>query len=129
MLLIARRLLAAVTALMIIGGGLSTCLGWQANAGGRMACCQEDGTCPDTVYAVRVTPAAPAADQQEADRCCAAGEQHRSSETGVLMTVAPPLTADWLPVTPPHPVPISDTATSTRPPGSRLHLRLSVLLV
>ena len=69
-------LTAVIVAALLASASVSVCAGWASSAQARMACCATAGhDCAD----------------EQADDCCAAGEQRQHSETpAALSSIAPP---------------------------------------
>jgi hypothetical protein len=112
------RLVTVVTVLALLSGyGAATCLGWQASASARAACCKAaDHVC----------------DQADADDCCAQGEQRRngSPSIAIALPVTPSMT-EFTVLVPPH-VPSRPTRSrELAPPAPHVspHVLLSVFLV
>jgi len=124
---------SAVCMLALSQNAVAQCVGWQATAEARKACC-EDGACPLHHHEVEAAGSPTPVTQTAADDCCAQSRQSDSSPSAtafastitlavlhslppVALGLAPPapLTAPWETPSPPSHVP--------------KYLLLSVLLV
>ena len=131
---LSRRLVAIAAVLTLCAGNLAVCAGWQASPEARMACCQDESTCPMHKSAGHGSAAHHRLTQAQADSCCSGSEQNESATTrpdlvssGVValvpatvpMVVMPTVTAleEWRALVP--------LRVSTVPK----HLLLSVFLV
>lgn len=77
-----RRLTAAVAVLALSVGNLAVCAGWRATPEARMACCQDESTCPMHKSTGHDSAAHHHLTQAQADSCCAGSEQNESATTG-----------------------------------------------
>ena len=78
---LSRRLAAIAAVLTLCAGNLAVCAGWQASPEARMACCQDESTCPMHKSAGHGSPAHHQVTQTQADNCCAGSEQSESATT------------------------------------------------
>jgi len=86
-----RRAVVAVIVIYMASGSLELCAGWQASPAARVACCEDELTCPQhpsSDAGAMVTPT-----QAAADLCCATSEQNDSPQQASAVhsatTVAP----------------------------------------
>jgi hypothetical protein len=86
---------------IMAAGNVAVCAGWENSAEARMACCENNESCPmhkgDTGNLVR----SQSISQTEADRCCAGSERHEAATSpGAFVAIeALPIVADWFAVT------------------------------
>ena len=69
--------MAAVLTLCV--GNLAVCAGWQATPDARMACCQDESTCPMHKSGSHGSDVKHSVTQAQADDCCAGSERGQSS--------------------------------------------------
>jgi hypothetical protein len=129
-----RRLAAIATVLTLCVGNLAVCAGWQATAEARMACCQDESTCPTHKSDSHHSAVKHAVTQAQADDCCAGSERGDSATTTATFALSAVVTftAVILPV-------VADSNAQALqdwrafvplpPPPIPRHLLLSVLLV
>ena len=72
-------MIAAVLALC--AGNVAVCAGWQATSEARMACCENEATCPMHKSDSHGSGFTHSVTQAQADNCCAASERGHSSTT------------------------------------------------
>jgi hypothetical protein len=77
-----RRLAATAAVLALSVGNVAVCAGWRATPAARMACCQDESTCPMHKSAEHGSAAHHQLTQAQADSCCAGSEQSESATTG-----------------------------------------------
>jgi hypothetical protein len=129
-----RRLVAIATVLTLCVGNLAVCAGWQATAEARLACCQDESTCPMHESDSHHSAVKHSVTQTQADDCCAGSERSDSATTTstFALSAVVTFTAAILPVVADSNTPaLQDWRAFVRlpvPPIPR-HLRLSVLLV
>jgi hypothetical protein len=75
------RLAAALMILALCAGNLAVCAGWRATPEARMACCQDETTCPMHKSESRHTDSKHQITQAQADSCCAGSERSDSATT------------------------------------------------
>ena len=129
-----RRLSAIVAVLTLCIGNLPVCAGWQASAEARMACCEDESTCPMHKSNAPRSTSQHQLTQAQADTCCAtASNRIQTSVAGATFVlanaIALPVHADAVV---PIPVPALQEWRALVPlPASPVpkHLLLSVLLV
>lgn len=73
--MLGRRLAALMLSLLVVSGHLAECAGWLGSPEARMACCEDEQTCPMHHNGSTPTASAHAVSQADADRCCGASEQ------------------------------------------------------
>ena len=76
-----RRLTVAAAVAALSVGNLAVCAGWRATAEARMACCQDESTCPLHESAKHGSAPHHQLTQAQADTCCAASERNDSATT------------------------------------------------
>ena len=76
-----RRLAATAAVLALSVGNLAMCSGWRATPEARMACCQDESTCPMHKSAGHGSASDHPLTQAQADSCCAGSEQSESATT------------------------------------------------
>lgn len=130
-----RRRLAAIAAILTLGvGNVAVCAGWQATPEARMACCQDDATCPMDKSDSDAPGVRHSVTQTQADDCCAGSERSQSSTTNstFVLSAASASTPAIAPVVAPSNVPALQGWRAFVPlPVAHVpkHLLLSVLLV
>jgi hypothetical protein len=131
---LARRLAALTAALALCLGHLSVCAGWQASAAARMACCEDESTCPMHKSDTNGFAPRPQLTQAQADTCCAAtANRTQSSVSGhtfvLANLIALPAVAD--PVVSVPVLALQEWRALAPSPVSPVprHLLLSVLLI
>jgi len=77
--MLARRLAALTAALTLCLGNLSVCAGWLASAAARMACCEDESTCPMHRSDTHGATPRHQLTQAQADTCCAATSNRMQS--------------------------------------------------
>ena len=129
-----RRLAAVAAVLTLSVGNLAVCAGWRATPEARMACCQDEATCPMHKSGGHGSESQHSITQAQADTCCAGSERNESSttrtalvSTGIValvpatvplvVTPAVPALEEWRALVPLRVSPVSK------------HLLLSVFLV
>ena len=70
-----RRLAALMLSLLVVSGHLADCAGWLSSPEARMACCEDEQTCPMHHNGSTPTASSHSVSQTDADRCCGASEQ------------------------------------------------------
>ena len=91
------RCLAAVAAVLTLCvGNVAVCAGWQATPQARMACCQDEASCPMHKSESHGSRSMHHVTQAQADNCCAGSEQNDSATTrtsfvasGVILALVP----------------------------------------
>ena len=74
------RPVAALLLLLVgFGSTASVCAGWQASAAARMACCENEATCPMHPTTQQGQRTRTRVSQVDADNCCAASERGTST--------------------------------------------------
>jgi hypothetical protein len=76
-----RRLAALAAVLMLCIGNVAVCSGWQATPEARMACCQDEATCPMHKSESHGSRTKHHVTQVQADNCCAGSERNDSATT------------------------------------------------
>jgi hypothetical protein len=76
-----RRLAAVAAVLMLCIGNVAVCSGWQATPEARMACCQDEATCPMHKSESHGSGSKHHVTQVQADNCCAGSERNDSATT------------------------------------------------
>jgi hypothetical protein len=123
---------AAVLTLCV--GDVAACAGWEATAEARMACCQDEASCPMHKSEAHGAASNHHVTQAQADNCCAGSERNNSAATraafaslGLVVLVPASIALVVMPSVPAleqwralAPLPISPVPK---------HLLLSVLLV
>ncbi|HXD16136.1 MAG TPA: hypothetical protein VN654_03910 [Vicinamibacterales bacterium] len=130
----ARRLAALTAALTLCLGHLSVCAGWQASAAARMACCEDESTCPMHKADTRGSTPRHQLTQVQADTCCAAtSNRTQASVTGTTFVLSNAIALPTLvgPVVPAPVLALQEWRALAPLPVSPVpkHLLLSVLLV
>jgi hypothetical protein len=129
-----RRLAALAAVLMLCIGNVAVCAGWQATPEARMACCQDEASCPMHKSESHSSRSNHHVTQVQADNCCAGSERNDSATTrpafassGIVALVAANVP---LVVTPSVPA-LQECRAFIPPPVSTTpkHLLLSVFLV
>lgn len=72
--MLGRRLAALVLSLFVVSGHVADCVGWLSSPEARMACCEDEQTCPMHHNGAAPVASPHALSQADADRCCAASE-------------------------------------------------------
>lgn len=129
-----RRLFAVAAVLMLSVGNLAVCAGWRATPDARMACCQDEATCPMHKSESHGSQSKHDITQAQADDCCAGSERNHSTTTRTSF-IASAIVA-LVPASTPLVVTLNTPAVQVwrafvPPPLSPIpkHLLLSVLLV
>ena len=78
-----RRLAAIAMVLTLLVGTLAVCAGWQATPEARMACCQDESTCPMHKSDSHGSGLKHSLTQAQADTCCAGSERNDSATTRI----------------------------------------------
>lgn len=128
------RAVAFFVVLALSAASPAICRGWVPTPEARMACCQDEATCPMHAKDPDRTDSRRVVTQRDADRCCAASEKDDSGSSGSAPLVAFSLEVATSPVPLVVPAPaihpgvfaLSAGASPERVPR---HLQLSVLLV
>ena len=76
-----RRLTAIAAVLTLSVGNLAVCAGWRATPEARMACCQDESTCPMHKSDGHGSAPRHHVTQAQADTCCAGSEQNELTTT------------------------------------------------
>ena len=76
-----RRFVAIAAVLTLCVGNLAVCAGWQETPEARMACCQDESTCPMHKSDKDGHRAHHELTQVQADTCCAGSERNDSATT------------------------------------------------
>lgn len=134
MLPIVRRVAALAAVLTLCVGNAALCAGWQATPEARMACCQDEASCPMHHSESHGPGATHHVTQAQADDCCAGSERNESapSRTSVAAaTIAAPVPASAPLIVVPTAPALQEWRAFAPLPGSPVpkHLLLSVLLV
>jgi hypothetical protein len=132
--LMARRIAAALIVFALFGAGAAPCAGWESSAKARHDCCV-DGQCPDQVEAHSHSGHHPGGvTQGQADQCCAISEQQNQQRAaqfaGTTFLLLPPTESVVVAVADIRPSDGTDLfAVPVPSPPARLHLLYSVFLV
>jgi hypothetical protein len=73
------RLTTVFLAIALLAGNVGVCPGWAATPEARMACCDENGTCPMRRGQSDKSASGKALTQAQADSCCASSERDEST--------------------------------------------------
>src|SRR5436305_12986383 len=87
-----RRLTVAAAVAALSVGNLAVCAGWEATPEARMACCQDESTCPMHKSDSHSSGVKHSVTQEQADDCCAGSERSDSATTNstfVLSGIVP----------------------------------------
>ena len=76
-----RRLTAIAAVLTLSVGNLAVCAGWRGTPEARMACCQDESTCPMHKSDGHGSAPRHQLTQAQADTCCAGSEQNELTTT------------------------------------------------
>ena len=129
-----RRVAVIAAVLTLCAGNVAVCAGWQATPEARMACCQNERTCPMHKSDSHASAVTHSVTQAQADDCCAGSERGDSATPNSTFALSAVVTvvAAILPV-------VADASTPAlqdwralvplRVPPIPKHLLLSVLLV
>ena len=78
---VGKRFAAIAAVLTLCVGNLAVCAGWRATPEARMACCQDEATCPMHQSGGHGSESRHQVTQAQADTCCAGSERNESSTT------------------------------------------------
>ena len=126
------RVVSAIVALALTGGGVRLCAGSEATSDARMACCTKRSFC--AMHRGHDSKA-PGVTQAQADACCAGADRPESTPSSAAIVVHPPLVsvAAVFIALPSPPAPAREWGSATSPPFVRTevprHLLLSVFLI
>ena len=81
MVWLSRRLAAVAAVLTLCVGNLAVCAGWRTTPEARMACCQDETTCPMHKSESHGSASKHHISQAQADTCCAGSERNDSATT------------------------------------------------
>ena len=134
MVTLGRRVAATVAVLTLCVGNLAVCAGGRATPEARMACCQDEATCPTHTSESRGSGSKHQFSQAQADKCCAGSERNDSATipTAFTSSAIAVLVPATVPLTVPTALPALQGWRALVPlPVSPVpkHLLLSVLLV
>ena len=129
-----RRLAAIAAALTLCVGNVAVCAAWEVTPEARMACCQDESTCPMHKSDSHSSGVKHSVTQEQADDCCAGSERSHSATTNSTFVLSG--TVPFAPAI----VPVAAPANLPALQGWRVfvplplthvpkHLLLSVLLV
>jgi hypothetical protein len=129
-----RRLAATAAVLALSVGNVAACAAWQATPEARMACCQDESTCPMHQSEAHASSVKHSVTQQQADDCCAGSERSHSATTNSTFTLSAVVgfSTAILPVAADSRIPALQAWRAFVPlpvPPIPKHLLLSVLLV
>lgn len=82
------RLTTVFLAIALLAGNVGVCPGWAATPEARMACCDENGTCPMRRGQSDKSTSGKALTQAQADSCCASSERDESTGPDLAAVVA-----------------------------------------
>ena len=72
-----RRLVAVLGVIGLCAGNVAVCAGWRATPEARMACCQDEASCPMHKSESHGSQSEQHVTQAQADNCCAGSERNR----------------------------------------------------
>ena len=76
-----QRFAPIVAVLTLCVGNFAVCAGWRTTPEARMACCQDEATCPMHKSGGHGSESQHSITQAQADTCCAGSERNESSTT------------------------------------------------
>ena len=83
---VGRRFAAIAAVLTLCVGNLAVCAGWRATPEARMACCQDETTCPMHKSESHGSASKHQISQAQADNCCVGSERNDSPTTRTALT-------------------------------------------